>query len=263
MRFGCCLNMLGNTVDPVGRQYIPLLVQAGYDYMELPLAQVMELSETEFVRLQSQVKESGIPCLCCNNFFPASVRLTGETADPYKIQQYVVGALARAAGLGVKTIVFGSSGAKNIPAGFPREEAMHQIVALLQDIGTQAASLGIQIVIEPLCREESNCIRTLEEGNLLVEQVHRSNVALLVDYYHFFKERENFAALKQYLHHIRHVHFAKPEGRCVPTGPDPELQSFFTVLRQGGYDGTVSLEAYTHNPQQDLRKAVWVKNGWD
>lgn len=104
--------MLGDSSEPIGRRYMNLLYRAGYDYMELPLAQIMELSEAGFEELLSQIQESGIPCECCNNFFPASVRLTGEEADPPKISEYVKGAMDRAVRLGAKIIVFGSSGAK-------------------------------------------------------------------------------------------------------------------------------------------------------
>ena len=89
MKLGCCLNMLGDSSEPIGRRYMNLLYREGYDYMELPLAQIMELSEAGFEELLSQIQESGIPCECCNNFFPASVRLTGEEADPPKISEYV------------------------------------------------------------------------------------------------------------------------------------------------------------------------------
>ena len=44
MKLGCCLNMLGDSSEPIGRRYMNLLYRAGYDYMELPLAQIMELS---------------------------------------------------------------------------------------------------------------------------------------------------------------------------------------------------------------------------
>lgn len=109
--------MLGDSSEPIGRRYMNLLYRAGYDYMELPLAQIMELSEAGFEELLSQIQESGIPCECCNNFFPASVRLTGEEADPPKISEYVKGAMDRAVRLGAKIIVFGSSGAKKCAGG--------------------------------------------------------------------------------------------------------------------------------------------------
>lgn len=70
MKLGCCLNMLGDKNDAVGRRYIGTLKEAGYDYMELPLAQIMELSETSFSELAEEAEKTGLPCECCNNFFP-------------------------------------------------------------------------------------------------------------------------------------------------------------------------------------------------
>ena len=81
--------MLGDKNDAVGRRYIGTLKDAGYDYMELPLAQIMELSENSFSELAEEAEKTSLPCECCNNFFPASVRLTGETVDPAKVQEYV------------------------------------------------------------------------------------------------------------------------------------------------------------------------------
>ncbi|MFT4007604.1 MAG: hypothetical protein QM683_19040 [Lacrimispora sp.] len=79
--------MLGNGPDPIGTGYIPALASSGYDYMELPLAQVMALSEEEFEQLLSEVEQSGIPCECCNNYFPASIRQTGETVSEQEIKR--------------------------------------------------------------------------------------------------------------------------------------------------------------------------------
>lgn len=45
MKLGCCVNMLADKADPVGRKYLPMLKELSYDFVELPLAQVMDLSE--------------------------------------------------------------------------------------------------------------------------------------------------------------------------------------------------------------------------
>ena len=156
--------MLGDKNDAVGRRYIGTLKDAGYDYMELPLAQIMELSENSFSELAEEAEKTGLPCECCNNFFPASVRLTGETVDPAKVQEYVKRAIDRAVKLGSRVIVFGSSGAKNVPEGFPYDRAFGQIADALRMIDTYAASAGIHIAIEPLNRQESNIIQNLRKG---------------------------------------------------------------------------------------------------
>jgi D-psicose/D-tagatose/L-ribulose 3-epimerase len=81
MKFGCCLNMVSTKPDGTGAEWIAELKNSGFDYAELPLSQMMDLSEDDFDQIRNQLLEVGIPCDGCNNFFPASIRLTGEEAD--------------------------------------------------------------------------------------------------------------------------------------------------------------------------------------
>lgn len=262
MKLGCCLNMLGTPEDVIGQNWIADAKAAGYDYVELPLAQVMELSPQSFETLLQGLEQVGIPCESCNNFFPASVRLTGPDAEPERIACYTDSALARARRLGAKTIVFGSSGAKNVPEGFPMETALCQIVEVLRMVGPKASKAGIEIVIEPLNRQESNIITNLTEGADLMRRVNDSQVALLVDYYHYAMEHEALSTLEQYLPLIRHVHFAEPAGRVIPTTPRKAYEPFFAALVNGGYNGRVSIEGYSQKPAIDLPRAVFLRQYW-
>lgn len=259
MRLGCCVNMLGNADDPIGRRYIRAVKEAGYDYVELPLAQVMELSEQEFGGLLDELDAAALPCRCCNNFFPASVRLTGENADLAAAEDYIARAVKRAARLGAERIVFGSSGAKNVPEGFSHERAFEQIVEVLRLADRYVQPEHICIVIEPLNRKESNIILNLTDGERLVKAVDRPSVRLLVDYYHFRMEEESPEVLRQAMPDIRHVHFAEPQGRSFPTGESADYESFFEILREGNYTGGVSIEAYASCPKQELARAVLVR----
>ncbi len=260
MKLGCCLNMLGDEREPIGMKYMPALKKAGYDYMELPLAQIMDLSDADYERLRREVEKTGIPCECCNNFFPATVRLTGETADPIQIGDYARKAIERARKLGAKIIVFGSSGAKNIPEGFDRHRAFCQIVNTLKIADAYALPAGIHIVIEPLNRMESNVILNLSEGDFLMKEAGRPSIRLLVDYYHFTMEKESLDTLRDRMANIDHVHFAEPVGRRFPTKHKAEYEEFFQVLKNGRYDGRVSVEAYSDEPEQDIENAVFLRD---
>ena len=37
MKFGCCTNILPRQQGSVGEEYLPILAELGYDYVELPL----------------------------------------------------------------------------------------------------------------------------------------------------------------------------------------------------------------------------------
>ena len=48
-----------------------------------------------------------------------------------------------------------------------------------------------------------------------------------------------------------HVHFADPDGRSFPKESRKEYEDFFAVLKEGGYDGRVSIEAYSENKEKE------------
>lgn len=258
MRFGCCLNMIAEGADGTGIEFLEQLVACGYDYAELPLAQMMDLSEDEFGKLKHCVDTSGVNCEVCNNFFPTGYRLTGPDADMEANLNYAAEALERAHRLGVKYVVFGSGPAKNVPDGFPLEQGYQQVVSLLQQVNDIAHNLDITIVIEPLRRQECNLINTFEEGCRLARAVDRENVKVLVDFYHLTEEKEPVEhLLKEGKEYLRHVHFARPDGRVYPESIEEETyQPFIDALKAISYDGRVSCEAYTHDYGVSAPKAL-------
>ena len=101
----------------------------GYDYIELALAPLAVLSDEDFTAALKILRQSDLPCLACNIFLPRSVRVTGDAADPAVNERYLRTALGRAARLGAEVVVFGSSGSRNIPGGFPAARALEQLRA--------------------------------------------------------------------------------------------------------------------------------------
>ena len=258
MEYGCCLNMLSEGPDGIGLEHIDIFSNSGYDYVELPLAEMMALSEGAFAKLWADLQASQIPCRCCNNFFPKTMRLTGPDVDQAAIDRYVAQALRLADRLGSRTIVFGSGGAKHVPEGFPMEKGYEQVVRLLRRIDREAAGYGITIVIEPLRKAECNLINTFEEGCQLAGAVGGRHVKVLVDHYHLTEEQEPLSHLlkngKKWLHH---VHFANPEVRIFPRSADEDgYTAFFQTLRAIGYEGTVSIEAYSQSVSKDAPAAL-------
>ena len=251
--------MLGGVEDPIGERYISVLASEGFDYVELPLAQVMDLSDHQFNQLLILLQNNSIPCLSCNNFFPATIRLTGNQVDYLLIEKYVEKSMRRASLLGADIIVFGSSGAKNISSGFPYRLAYHQIVETLQIVEKYAARYNIQIAVEPLNRTESNIICNLSEGNQLVMDVDRPHIHLLVDYYHMNMVNDSLNTLNEVMPEIIHVHFAEPAGRKFPNPNNLNIyKNFFQVLLGNEYNNSVSIEAYTSDYIKDIRRSIYL-----
>lgn len=256
MRFGCCGSMIAPESDPVGIETIETLAALGYDYVELSLAHIAALSDALFQAVAARVQGSGLACEACNNFFPAAVRLTGPEANLPAALDYAARAMERAAILGARLIVFGSSGAKNVPPGFPHGEAWRQISELLGRLGPMAESRGITVAIEPISRPESNIVNTVADGLRLMREVDHSHIRLLVDFYHLCMESEDPSILLEAGGGVRHVHFARLEGRGFPIRSEKSFTPFFDALRRVGYAGRCSIEAYTDNFASDARQAL-------
>lgn len=249
MRYGCCLNMIAEGDDITGIDHLDELAAMGYDYAELPLTQMMELSDTAFSELAARVAASPIACETCNNFLPGTFQLTGPDADAAPVLEYADRAFARVAPLGVKIVVFGSAGAKMLPEGWPEERGYEQLAAFLQELDPICQRYGISIAIEPLERGECNIVNSFAEGVKLARLTDRATTRVLVDFYHLFLESEPVQHLvDEGAEFLSHVHFANPAGRVFPTSPDEcDYQSFAQAIKAAGYDARVSCEAYTND----------------
>jgi sugar phosphate isomerase/epimerase len=251
--------MCGNREDPAGLWVIEAAVTAGFDYIELPLAQITDLGQDEFARLRGKLSALGIPCPRNNNFFPANMRLPGAQVDKAGIEDYVERALSRSQELGAAKVVFGSGPARTIPPEFPLNEGREQLIQLLRYISSAAEKFGISIAIEPLNRGESNIINSFEEGCALASAVARSNIKVLVDYYHLAKENDGLEHIygkgKSFL---THAHFAGDgKDRKYPAAEKKdEYRRFLGALKSAGYDDTLSLEAYSEDPLTRMKPAL-------
>jgi len=257
MRFGCCGNMIAQATDPVGIEIVEQLAALGFDYIELSMRDVAVLPAAALDRIATRLQRAGLACEACNNFFPPEIRLTGPAADLPAALRYAETAFAAAARLGVAVIVFGSAGARNVPAGFPLDAAWAQLRTLLAALGPRAEARGIAIVIEPLNRGESNILHTVAEGWRMAQEVAHPQVRLLADAYHVRQNGEDPASLRA-VGPIAHVHVAEHADRLFPSGGDATLAAFFAELRATGYAQRCSIEAYTKDFTGDAARALRV-----
>jgi len=258
VRIGYCTNLIATEPDGTGSEWVEKGQEYGFDYVELPLAQMVDLDDKEFFSLKEKVAFSGLKCEACNNFFPGQIRLTGDAVDYGKIEDHLDKALRRAGQLGVRVIVFGSPKSKNVPEGYPMDKAWSQLVELLRHIDPMVRAKGIIVVIEPINKAESNMINTAAEGLNLAKAVDRENIKLLIDYYHFVMEKEDPQIILDAGPHIQHTHFANPAGRVYPIETEERYIHFMNLLKRIGYEGRMSIEAYTNDFCRDAGRSVEI-----
>jgi sugar phosphate isomerase/epimerase len=221
---------------------------AGFDYMEVRTSEIAALSDADFENAAAKFKQVGLPVLAANLFIPANIKVTGPNVDKDRQMEYVRLALDRVSRLGVRLVVFGSGGARQVPEGFSKQEAFEQLVDFGKRIAPEARSRNITIAIEPLRQQESNIINNTADELAWVNAVNDPNIQLMIDFYHFSVEKQDPSDILKVQDHLRHLHMANPNGRVMPLKLDEyDYGPFFATLRQIHYDRLMSLEVNNGN----------------
>ena len=258
MKIGMCGSMIYPQKDLIGIEIVEETAKLGYDYIELSLRDIAALDEPGFSALAKRLSKSGLVCESCNNFFPASQRITGPDVHMDSLRRYTKEALRRAKQLGAEFIVFGSSPARSYPEGFPRDKGWQQIIEASHMIAEEADKAGVVIAIEYHNIHEANVLLSMTEAMKLFTEVNHPRMQVLADYFHYAVMEEKPADLKQAAGHIVHAHFAELKDRAFPLEPKQEYRDFIQALRQGGFTGRISIEAYTKDYSRDAEKALYV-----
>ncbi len=221
-----------------------LAAEAGYDFVELHVQRDLhtDQDENEFRTGLGRILASPLPCPAANCFLPGGHKVTGPQVDMDALNHYVTLACERAQRAGIDTIVFGSGGARAVPEGWDRTRANDQLIEFGRMLGPIAQQHGVIIVVEPLNRRECNIFNSVGECGRYVEQVNHPHIRLLVDAYHWAVENDSAQDLVRYAPLICHAHIATYRNRLAPGLEACDFVPFFRALKQGGYDGRLSIE---------------------
>jgi sugar phosphate isomerase/epimerase len=234
MRLGVCCSPADAATLPAG----------AVDFIEANVQSFLVPFEDEsaFTPKADFAAASPIPILSANCFLPASLKSTGPDLDPDRIEAYAASAFTRAARIGMKIIVFGSGGSRQIPVGFPPEKAREQFLHLLARLGPLAAAHNVTLVVEPLNRADCNFIHTVAEGAALIHEVNHPHIRLLADFFHMLRNEEDPGTLRAAAPVIAHTHVAEKANRTPPGTDGDDFRPFLTPLREAGYPGALALE---------------------
>ncbi|MCE0522046.1 MAG: sugar phosphate isomerase/epimerase [Methylacidiphilales bacterium] len=220
-----------------------VLAKSAFDYLEENVQGflVPEAPEADFAPRLQAAKRAALPVLAANCFLPAALKCTGPEVNPERLTQYAETAFRRAQEAGIRTIVFGSGGSRQIPEGFDREQARDQFLSCVRRIAPLAERYGVMIVIEPLNKKECNFINSLAEGAAMVAADH-THLRLLADIYHMLVEQESPDEIIKYGRWIQHVHVAEREGRMAPGTKGEDFGPYLRALKKIDYRGAISFE---------------------
>lgn len=236
--------------------------RAGADFAEIRVREVAALSEADFAALRERLRTLGLPTPAANVFLPNDLKVVGPATDPARQLAYVQKAFDRVAALGVKVVIFGSGGARQVPEGFDRARAWDQLVDFGKRVAPEAERRGLVVAVEPLNRRECNIVNTAGEGLRLVRAIGHPAFQLMVDFYHLALEAEDPSILIEARDAIRHFHFANPIDRVYPLAArEYDYAPFFAAMQQAGLPLRLSIEANTRDLAREAPRAIAVLRG--
>lgn len=235
-----------------------ILEAAGYSFVEENVRGFLVPAEPESVFEQKLLllKESKLPLEACNSFLPGNLKCVGPVTAHEEILIFAETAFRRAQMAGVKTIVFGSGGARSIPDGFSREEAKQQFISLCKQLAPYAKKYDVVISLEPLNTKECNFINSVAEGGDIVQAVNHENFRLLADIYHMLMDNESPSNIIKYGSLIYHTHIAEKTGRSAPGVNNEDFIPYFKALKEVKYNGRMAIECTWKNLEEQASGAL-------
>src|SRR6266498_2016742 len=254
MRFGCC----------VAPDQIDILARAGYDFCELPAAAVQPF-EDDAAALPAlrALDDAPLRPEAFNVLVPAKLPMVGPQVDRDALRSYLRRTFGRMVQLGGAVVVLGSGGARRIPEGMPREQALDQLADSLALAADEAGRAGIELVLEHLNRGECNVFISVAECQSFIEQRGLTGLRLLADLHHLELEHEPLDNVIAAAPLLAHVHVADG-GRRAPGVGGYDYAGFMHALHSIGYDRRISAECSWEALEAQAAGALaFMRRQWD
>jgi sugar phosphate isomerase/epimerase len=157
--------------------------------------------------------------------------------------EFISGMIDLASQFGAAVIVGSMQG--RFEGEVSRTDALNHLGAALTQLADIAAQRKVTLLYEHLNRYETNLLNRIEDVLPFVKPLG-TNVKILADVFHMSIEEANIAeAIRAAGAHIGHVHLADSNRRPAGLG-HTDFKPIFAALKQIGYDGYVSAEAFPY-----------------
>lgn len=217
------------------------LKATGYDGAEIPM---FEGPVTHYRQLGQRLKDVGLAST------GIGVMSGGSAISPTKVDRD--GALDHLKWLVDCTAAIGgdvAAGPFHQPLGEfsgrgPTADEVKWCAEVHKQAAQYAATAGITLAVEPLNRFECYFLNTMEQAAELVRLVDEPNYGYLFDTFHTNIEENDVPTLiRSTIDAITHVHITE-NNRGVPGAGHIRFQPVFDALKQSGYDGWMTIEAF-------------------
>jgi len=150
--------------------------------------------------------------------------------------------------LGGKVLVIGSPKQRNLLPGVSYEQAMGIAQAVFTPCLAAAADRGVTLAMEPLGPAETDFLNTAEQTMELVRRIDHPNFQINLDVKAMSSEAKPIPqVIRETAGHIAHVQVNDP-NLLGPGMGEVKYEPIIAALREVGYDGWLSVEAFDFKP---------------
>ena len=249
MRFGC----FGLAKD------VEAIAEAGFDFIELNLREVISMSEAEFETLCNRIKAAGLDADVISWILPAELDLTSEETHYEQWRDYIATGITRATALGAMIWPIGNGRGRSIkPENGPAEVQQQRMRNFFSQLAAQVQPAGIQILMEPLGPDYSNHLLTLEEAITFANSTNMDNVKSMCDLRHLTSAGVPLSEIEVWQEYIRHAHIDIPTGtrRRFPRRDDGyDYTDYFRIIQKIGVQ-RLSVEALHEETLLDGKESI-------
>jgi len=256
MRFGTCNEMFEGW--DLGRQ-LRFIAECGYDGVELaPFTIAPSVTDVDAARRQeiaALARDTGLAVIGLHWLLVGPSGLYITDPDPVvrrRTAGYLQDLMRFCADLGGQVLVFGSPAQRNLKAGVTFGQARAWLIEAFEASLPVAEAAGVTLCLEPLPPPECTFIQTTTEALDVIRAIDHPRLRLVLDVKSMCGEEALTGEpvtdiIRRTVPYVAHVQ-ANDANRGYPGSGQVDFVPIFRALRETGYDGFVSVEAFDFSP---------------
>lgn len=243
MKTGMNLLLWTDHVTEAQDAIIDEIKNLGFDAVEIPIFETTDL--IPYQRLGKRLRSAGLAATAVTVMGPLSNPIS---SDP-KVRSTAVEHLDRVMECGQQfgcEILCGPlhSAIGAFSGTGPTEDEFKYGVETLQRAAERAQERGIKLALESLNRFECYFLTTAAQAVRFVKAVNHPSCNMMYDSFHaHIEEKNQEKAIHSCAAETIHVHVSENDRGTPGTG-QVDWNSFWSGLKQSGYDGYVTIEAF-------------------
>jgi D-psicose/D-tagatose/L-ribulose 3-epimerase len=242
MKYGINLYLWAEDMHDGLMPVLERLKRIGYDGVEVP---IFDLDQKKWMLWAKRLDDLGLERTANTVIAPEHNPLSPDPKIREAAYERMKGVVDACATVGSSIICGPHQVALGVFTGKgATEEEWKRSVEHLHRVAEYASGPGVVLAEEVVNRFELYHVNTLDQGIRLVDAVDHPNCSIHLDTFHaHIEEKNTAAAIRRAGKRIAHVHISEND-RGVPGTGSVAWDSTFAALRDVGYDGWLTVEAF-------------------